>query len=579
MQVFESGVYLFDFEFRPLQGVEGNPPDPVCLVVREYRSGTCHRFWADDLRRMKTAPFPCGGDALWVSYFSTAEMDCFLALGWPLPANLLDLFCEFRCLHNGLQPPHGWGLLGALLAMGLPAHESAYKEERRFLILQGGPWCKATRKSILDYCQTDVDALNSLLSAMHCKIDLPRALLRGRYMQAVSRMQATGIPIDVPTFNLISSRWELLQDALIADINQHYGVYDRRTFKRDRFADYLQRQGIPWPRLPSGDLDLKDDTFRDMARGYPEIQALRELRTSLASTRLFGLTVGSDRRNRCLLSPFKSTTGRNQPSNTRFVFGPAVWLRSLIKPEQGWGLAYIDYSQQEFGVAAALSEDPAMMEAYRSGDPYLTFAKQAGAVPESATKTSHKKERELFKACVLAVQYGMGARSLADKIGKSVAEAQYLLGMHRKTYKRFWAWSDGVLDEANLRHRLWTVFGWELRVGSGANPRSLRNFPMQANGAEILRLACIYLTEAGIRVCAPVHDAVLIEAPIDELEAATAHAQTLMVRASSEVLGGFDLSCDTKLIRAPERYSDDRGLQMWESILRLLGQTNPRQAA
>ena len=56
-------------------------------------------------------------------------------------------------------------------------------------------------------------------------------------------------------------------------------------------------------------------------------------------------------------------------------------------------------------------EIPRMMEAYTSGDPYLEFAKQAGAVPSDATKESHRNEREQFKACVLAVQYGVGEAS------------------------------------------------------------------------------------------------------------------------------------------------------------------------
>ena len=110
-----------------------------------------------------------------------------------------------------------------------------------------------------------------------------------------------------------------------------------------------------------------------------------------------------------MLSPFMSRTGRNQPSNSRFIFGPSAWLRGLIKPNKDRAIAYIDYEQQEFGLAAALSGDEAMKEAYNSGDPYLTFAKQAGAVPDDATKQSHKSERDQFKVCALAVQYGMGA--------------------------------------------------------------------------------------------------------------------------------------------------------------------------
>ena len=81
---------------------------------------------------------------------------------------------------------------------------------------------------------------------------------------------------------------------------------------------------------------LDDDTFRDQARRWPELQSLRELRVSLSGLRLTGLEVGPDGRNRCLLSPFKAVTGRNQPSNTKFIFGPATWMRFLIKPPEGF---------------------------------------------------------------------------------------------------------------------------------------------------------------------------------------------------------------------------------------------------
>jgi DNA polymerase I-like protein with 3'-5' exonuclease and polymerase domains len=100
-------------------------------------------------------------------------------------------------------------------------------------------------------------------------------------------------------------------------------------------------------------------------------------------------------------------------------------------------LAYVDWSQQEFGIGASLSGDAAMVEAYRSGDPYLTFGKQAGRVPPDGTKQTHGAERDLFKTCVLGVQYGMEAESLARRIGKSPAHARELLRLHRETYPRF----------------------------------------------------------------------------------------------------------------------------------------------
>ena len=569
---FTDGIYLVDFEFHPAGGREGNPPVPVCMVVREWPSGRTQRHRQADLQRMATAPFPTGENALCVAYYASAEMDCFHALGWPHPVHVLDLFTEFRCLTNGLRLAHGSGLLGALLHYGLPSIAGEQKDAMRDLVLTGGPWSDADQLAILDYCETDVVALAHLLTTLQDQIDWPRALLRGRYMKAVSCIQTNGIPIDTVVLALLQAEWSAIQDQLIADVDSDYGIYEGRTFKASRWEAYLVAQQIAWPRLASGALDMGDATFREMARTHVQVAPIRELRSALSEMRLANLHVGDDGRNRCLLSPFRSRTGRNQPSNSKFIFGPSVWLRGLIKPKPGWGLAYVDWSQQEFGIAAALSGDLAMMAAYRSGDPYLAFAIQAGAVPATATKKTHEAEREQFKACVLAVQYGMGEASLALRINQPVARARQLLELHRRTYRRFWTWSDSAVDEAVLGGRLWAGFGWQIHTRDELNDRSLRKFPMQANGAEMLRIASILLTEAGIRVCAPVHDALLIEAPLDELDAAITTTKALMQEASRIVLDGFALGSDVKEVRYPERYMDKRGVVMWNKVMHLLGQ-------
>src|SRR5215467_7199288 len=352
-----------------------------------------------------------------------------------------------------------------------------------------GTWRgRFTPEKILDYAESDVEALTQLLFAMLPGIDLPRALFRGRYMAAAAAMEHHGTPIDVEMLGCLRQGWTGIQDDLIRAIDVH-GIYDGRTFKSERWAKLIASLGIPWPMHESGQMDMSEDTFRQLAKSYPDVSPYRELRSSLADLRLNNLSVGRDARNRTILSAFRSRTGRNQPSNTRFIFGPSVWLRGLVKPPPCHAVAYVDWKQQEFGIAAALSGDMAMQAAYLSGDPYLAFAKQAGAVPKDATKKSHGPIRERFKACALAVQYGMGPESLAQRIGQPTSAARELLRLHRETYKTFWRWSDGAVDHAMLNGELHTVFGWTIHVGPRANPRSLRNFPMQANGAEMLRLA------------------------------------------------------------------------------------------
>lgn len=195
----------------------------------------------------------------------------------------------------------------------------------RDLILRGGPWNDEEQASILDYCQSDVDALARLLPAMLRRnvvssVTIGQTLLRGRSMAAAASMEDRGVPIDTATHKRLRCHWADIQDRLVASIDLDYGVYDGRSFKRNRFAAFLARTGIPWPCRENGELDLTDSAFREMARAYPVIAPLRELRYALSQLRLEALAVGSDGRNRTLLSAFKAKTGRTQ----RWCAGPSA---------------------------------------------------------------------------------------------------------------------------------------------------------------------------------------------------------------------------------------------------------------
>ena len=338
-------VILVDFEFT---APPGGRPTPICMVAREFRTGRTQRLWEDDLRQLSEPPYPFDDSSLVAAYYGSAEFGCYDALGWPMPSRVLDLFTEFRNLANGLETRCGYGLLGALAWFGLDAIDAAEKDSMRDLAIRGGPFTTDERTALLGYCEQDVDALERLLPVMLPCVDLDRALLRGRYMVAAARMESVGVPIDARAYTRLRTHWDHILDRLIERIDADYGVFEGRTFRTQRFASFLAANDLPWPQLPSGNLALDDDTFREMARSYPQVAPLRELRVSLSQLRLADLAVGRDGRNRCLLSAFRARTGRNQPSNSRFIFGPAVWLRGLIRPEPGHGLAYIDWSQQEF---------------------------------------------------------------------------------------------------------------------------------------------------------------------------------------------------------------------------------------
>ena len=238
-----AAIVAADFEFE-FGGCDGNLPRPVCMVARELRSGREWRIWRGEFG--SAPPFSTGPETLFVAFVASAELGCFRALGWPMPARILDLCAEFRDRTNGVIGDRG--LIDALNYFGLDAMGVIHKKQMVELILTGGPWTDEERHDIFDYCASDVDALARLLPTMLPRIDLPRALLRGRYMAAASAMETNGVPIDVPTLTTLRAHWADIQDQLIADIDTDYGVYDGRTFKEDRFEKLLIRRNIPWDR-------------------------------------------------------------------------------------------------------------------------------------------------------------------------------------------------------------------------------------------------------------------------------------------------------------------------------------------
>lgn len=105
--------------------------------------------------------------------------------------------------------------------------------------------------ALLDYCQTDVDALARLLPKMEPTINVPQALNRGRYMAAVAQMEWHGIPIDTNELSMMQ-HWSSIQERLIDAINPRYGVYCWSDIQGRSVGRVSYGERDPWPRLPSG---------------------------------------------------------------------------------------------------------------------------------------------------------------------------------------------------------------------------------------------------------------------------------------------------------------------------------------
>ena len=589
-------AWVVDFEFRIKSG---GRPYVVCMVAREIRSGREICLGRQELLALKAAPFDTE-NALFIAFYASAEWSCFLELGWKLPKHILDLYVEHRLQTNGIPRPKRDrnkqkdlvqsgkmqksagrdSLLAALALRGLAHIDADDKEEMRRLILtEDNPSPEQSRRIIL-YCRSDVIGAEALFRYIleRGQIDWLRALWRGRYTLAVARMEYTGVPIDVLLHERLSANWPALRHALVVDVNRIFPVFDEHdSFKTNLFAELIIRNNWAWPKLPSGALALDNGTFDEMARFHPELRPLYEVRSSLGETRLTGLSIGPDGYNRCLLSMFQTVTGRNAPSNSQFIFGPARWMRGLIKPPAEIGICYVDWVSEEFAIAGTISGDERMIAAYLSGDVYLAFARDAGLVPADATKHSHPEIREICKILVLGIGYGMGPYSIAMRAGVTFAEARSLLALHRQTYKRFWQWVEDTLATALFVGEMQTAFGWRRLVTPNPNVRSLQNWPVQSLGSELMRAAAIAGTEVGLRIGAPIHDAFLLVSPIDQLSADVEAMRSIM-RAAGETIVGIPVRTEAKIVLPPNRYMDERGIDTWNKVMGLLHRVEVRAA-
>ena len=133
-----------------------------------------------------------------------------------------------------------------------------------------------------------------------------------------------------------------------------------------------------------------------------------------------------------------------------------------------------------------------------------------------------------------------------------------------------------------LERRIESRFGWPLHITTSPNERTLYNFPMQAGGAEMLRLATMRLCEAGIVPIMLIHDGILFEETDSEK---IAEAAEIMRAAGRAVCEGFEIGVDLdQRLEHGARYRDKRPMaqKMWATImdiLRVIGALSQRDLA
>jgi hypothetical protein len=591
-----GAVAVCDFEY---ECADGGLPYPLCMVAYVLNERLQHvrtiRSWRGEFDTIP--PFDTGPDALFVAYSAWAEMTCFKVLGWRFPEHIFDQHTAYLAASNVLPPynpdearkKQRKGLKDACRAYGIHGWEGIDKGDIAESIGNGTWRGRYSPREVVDYCEEDVKKEVELLRAqLHPRLDthgrvlLPaadveRVLWWSDYSaKAIALIQARGMPIDLELWNLTQENKAAVVGALLQQFDPSHGDDDpiytpdgERSYAR--FEQWLARTGVAaWPRLESSRLDTDSDAFAMMAH-VPGVDGIHALRDSLNFIVKAQLPIGRDGRNRPSLFPFGTATGRN--AHRKSLYNVHSGMRSfMVFPPRTIG-AYLDWRTQEVGVAAFRSGDARLIDDYAGGDVYDALALLCGLTddPDPIHWKKHNFEaRQRMKRLQLGINYGMGVPSLARGLNRHPLIASWIIQRHRETYPRFWQWREEVVQAAMLERRIESTFGWPLYLSTSPNRRTLYNFPMQADGAEMLRLATCRLCDAGIAPSMLIHDGILLEVTSREQ---VEHAREIMRAAGRDVCNGLVIDADIdQLLENGTRYRDKRpeAGKMWATIMRVL---------
>ena len=569
-------ILIFDYEFQQLPG---ETPDVVCLTVKDLVTGRTEQQWL--VGRGQRFPFPVANSLL-VGHYVSAEASCYLKQEPELPKLWFDTFVEELKFYSGLKN-HRFGLIDCCNRYNIETISHVVKDQKRKVVMDNYPnYTEAEKAEILEYNLSDVEVNEKLFLAILKKAEqekvdyktfISQAIFHGRSKALCAKIYQNGIPINLKFHNDLETYYPDVRKAEMEELNKNLGIelYVDYKKKQSAFEELLKRENLynNWPKTETGKCKSDDKTFYRFQDVNEKIKLIRNAAFIIDAKKLKGVCLGKDGRSRTDLKMFGQITGRTNVSTKESPFGAPRRMRNLIGTDENHYLIYCDWRSQEAVIQAQLSQDPKMLEAVGSGDAYMYTAIKVGAAPPGAKKKTHKKEREIYKQCFLALAYLQTAIGLKAKIKKTTSEAFYIHDQVTKLYRKYFEWIFGVIRESTLRGYFKTVYGWRFNLTSNetVNKRTLANWPLQSHGSEILRVAIIKLDELGFEISMPVHDAVLLHMTrknFKDMRAEIKLVQKVMADSAAQVIGK-KIPVDVKIIR-DQYYQDDDNQYLWDDL-------------
>jgi DNA polymerase I len=299
-------------------------------------------------------------------------------------------------------------------------------------------------------------------------------------------------------------------------------------------------------KLPSGKktktgFSVSADVIESLRGQHPIVEYLLEYRqlTKLKSTYVDGLLAQMDQITGRVHTSFSQTTassGRLSSSNPNLQNIPVRTevgrqIRRAFIADPSYVLLTADYSQFELRILAHITHEPRLVEAFSKNEDIHTIT--AASLFEVPVSDVTKDQRRLAKTVVYAILYGQSAFGLAQITGMTNIQASDFIKRYHETFPHIKEYVDSTLNQARKQGYVNTLYGRKRFFpdmhGLSHNERQALereaiNMPIQGGNADLIKIAMIRIHHAieemhlKTRMILQVHDELVFEVPIEELE-------------------------------------------------------------
>ena len=376
-------------------------------------------------------------------------------------------------------------------------------------------------------------------------------------MDVLADMEWAGVAIDVAWFGSLKERFQRerqrVEEEIFVEAGERFNINSNpqlRTILFEKLQLPIKKKTATGPSTDASVLQELADEGHTLPTLLMEYRELAKLESTYLDT-LPAVIHPRDKRLHTSFNQTVAATGRLSSSDPNLQNIPIRRelgrdIRRGFVPRAGWKFLGADYSQIELRLLAHLSHDPAFVRAFASGgDIHRETAAIIFGVPVE-TVTSEMRARA--KTINFATIYGQGAHALSRQLKIANAEAKEFISTYFERFRGVREYLDSMVEMAKVRGYVETIFHRrryipELKERNfnirAFGERVATNAPIQGSAADLIKIAMIrihkVLAEQQLesRMLLQVHDELVFECPVGELDVLTALVRHEMESAAT----------------------------------------------